>query len=124
MTKPSQDLPPTGGYAPIQYKRNLPAKGPRSSVVLLCIGLISSYGFYRYIQGVYERRELKRENVWSRIHLIPLLQVEAERDMYRRRRELLQLENEVMKGVEGWDNEYRIYHTRADIVPTYSFPLE
>lgn len=58
-----QDLPPQGqilpflrcehtnsgigGFAPIQYKRNLPARGFRPSYYLLAVGALCSYGFYK-----------------------------------------------------------------------------
>ncbi|KTW32671.1 uncharacterized protein T551_00156 [Pneumocystis jirovecii RU7] len=116
-----QDMPPIGGFAPIQYKRNLPIRGPRSSILLISVAFISVYGFYKYIQGVYEKRELKRENVWSRIHLIPLLQVEADRDLYRRKQAMRQVENQIMENIPGWDSEQPIYNTKTDITPTYSF---
>ncbi|KAG5513760.1 hypothetical protein PMAC_000798 [Pneumocystis sp. 'macacae'] len=119
-----QDMPPMGGFAPIQYKRNLPIRGPRGSILLIGVAFVSAYGFYKYIQGVYEQRELKRENVWSRIHLIPLLQAEADRDLYRRKHAIRQVENKIMKDVQGWNAEQHIYNTQTDITPTYSFILE
>lgn len=47
-------------------------------------------------------RELKREKTWARIHLVPLLQAETDRDTYRRFLALQQRESEIMSGVEGW----------------------
>ncbi|KAL9606016.1 MAG: hypothetical protein Q9179_000804 [Wetmoreana sp. 5 TL-2023] len=51
-----QDLPPTGGYEPVQYKRNLPARGFRPGYYLFGVFAIMTYGWYKYIKGV---RELK-----------------------------------------------------------------
>ena len=49
------------------------------------------------------RRELQREKVWSRIHLVPLLLAEGDRDAYRRQQAALQREKEIMKDVKGWE---------------------
>ena len=48
-------------------------------------------------------RELQREKVWSRIHLVPLLVAEGDRDSYRRREAELAREREIMKDVKGWE---------------------
>ncbi|KAL1623615.1 hypothetical protein SLS56_008198 [Neofusicoccum ribis] len=79
-----QDMPPVGGYEPVQYKRNLPARGFRPAAYLAIMGGIMAYGFYRVGQGIREHNELAREKMWSRIHLIPLLQAEEDRDQARR----------------------------------------
>jgi len=47
--------------------------------------------------------ELQREKVWSRIHLVPLLMAEADRDVYRREQAALAREKEIMKDVPGWE---------------------
>ena len=48
-------------------------------------------------------RELQREKTWSRIHLVPLLLAEADRDAYRRQQAALEREKEIMKDVPGWE---------------------
>ncbi|KAI4127618.1 MAG: hypothetical protein LQ338_003113 [Usnochroma carphineum] len=83
-TSMAQDLPPVEGYEPVQYKRNLPARGFRPSYYLLAMGLVMTYGFYKYGKGVREHNELGREKMWSRIYLIPVLQAETDRDQVRR----------------------------------------
>ncbi len=52
-------------------------------------------------------RELQREKVWSRIHLIPLLLAEADRAAYHLRLSDMALEAAIMKDVPGW--EVRLY---------------
>lgn len=49
------------------------------------------------------RRELQREKAWSRIHLVPLLLAESDRDVYRRDYAALEREREIMKDVPGWE---------------------
>jgi hypothetical protein len=48
-------------------------------------------------------RELVRERTWSRIHLVPLLLAEGDRDIYRREQAALEREKEIMKDVKGWE---------------------
>lgn len=41
--------------------------------------------------------------MWSRIHLVPLLMAEGDRDLYRRQQAALKREKEIMKDVPGWE---------------------
>ncbi|KAJ5538468.1 hypothetical protein N7494_007947 [Penicillium frequentans] len=76
--------PQRGGYAQVQYKRNLPARGFKPWVYMVGMHAIMAYGFYKYFHGVREQRELSREKMWSRLYLTPLLQAEEDRDQVRR----------------------------------------
>jgi len=105
-----QDMPPPGGFEAIKYKRNLPLKGPSGLVMFLGVMGITSFGMYRVLQGRAEQRELKREKVWSRIHLTPLLIAEADRDAYRREQAALAREKAIMKDVPGWEPGKSVYN--------------
>lgn len=48
-------------------------------------------------------RELQREKAWSRIHLVPLMLAEQDRDAYRRNVAAVAREREIMKDVPGWE---------------------
>lgn len=48
-------------------------------------------------------RELKREQAWSRINLVPLILAEQDRDAYRRTQAALAREKEIMKDVPHWE---------------------
>ncbi|KAI9779974.1 MAG: hypothetical protein M1816_003289 [Peltula sp. TS41687] len=109
-----QDLPPAGGYEPIQYKRNLPARGFRPSYYLYAVGIIMTYGFYKAGQGIREMNELAREKMWARIHLIPLLQAEEDRDQVRRHLAEKKRERELLGA------EVKVYHSDRFVRPTYS----
>ncbi|KAL9033786.1 MAG: hypothetical protein Q9180_005764 [Flavoplaca navasiana] len=109
----AQDLPPQGGYEPVQYKRNLPARGFRPGYYLLGMFAIMGYGWYKYIKGVRELNELGREKMWSRIHLIPLLQAENDRDQVRRYWADQDREQELL------GKKTRIYHSDRFVRPTY-----
>ena len=56
-----QDMPPVGGYGPIQYKRNLPARGFRPAMYLVGTAALMTYGFWRVGQGIREHKYV----VWS-----------------------------------------------------------
>lgn len=68
----------------------------------------------RLIEVVLFSRELQREKIWSRIHLVPLLLAEGDRDAYRRERAALAREQEIMKDVKDW--EVRRYLTLTYLI--------
>lgn len=107
-------MPPAGGYEPVQYKRNLPARGFRPSVYLLATGLLMTYGFYRVGKGIREHNELAREKMWSRIHLIPVLQAEEDRDQVRRYLADKAREKELL------GSETKVYNSDRFVRPTYA----
>lgn len=103
-------MPPAGGFEAVKYKRNLPLRGPSGIVILGAVTAVCAYGFYRVGMGNVERRELQREQVWSRIHLVPLLVAEGDRDAYRRQQAALEREREIMKDVKGWEAGKGVYN--------------
>ncbi|KAL4081546.1 GRIM-19 [Scleroderma yunnanense] len=105
-------MPPPGGFEAVQYKRNLPFRGPSGLIILGAVTALCTYGFYRVGKGNLEQRELQREKVWSRIHLVPLLLAEGDRDAYRRQQAAMQRETEIMKDVKGWEPGKSIYNGR------------
>ncbi|KAJ1502787.1 hypothetical protein HMI54_013906 [Coelomomyces lativittatus] len=117
-----QDAPPPEGFKPITYKRNLPSRGPSGFVLLSACLLTMGYGWYWSIQGIFERRELSREKIWSRIHLIPLLQSELDRQMDRFTRQQRKLEEDIMKDVPGWKVGESVYHGTRNTRPKYMIP--
>ncbi|MBW0498134.1 hypothetical protein O181_037849, partial [Austropuccinia psidii MF-1] len=116
------ELPPTGGYGPIKFKRNLPVKGPSGLIIFSTVFGICSWGFYKYGQGNLEKLELKREKVWSRIYLLPFLTAESDRDIYRRERAELEREKEIMKDDPNWVVGKSVYNSKK-YVPKTIIPL-
>ncbi|KAF2482003.1 GRIM-19 [Neohortaea acidophila] len=108
-----QDLPPSAGYEPVQYRRNLPVRGFRPVWYLAIVGAITTYGFYKVGVGIREKNELAREKMWSRIYLIPLLQAEEDRDQVRRYYAQQALEKELL------GTETKVYHGDRFVRPTY-----
>ncbi len=51
-----QDMPPSGGYEPVQYRRNLPVRGFRPAYYLLGVAGVMVYGFYKFGQGTREQK--------------------------------------------------------------------
>jgi len=109
-----QDLPPIGGYEPVQYKRNLPARGFRPAYMLVAVAGIMTYGFWKVGNGIREQNELAREKMWSRIHLIPLLTAEEDRDLVRRHYADLAREKELM------GSNTAVYNSDRFVRPTFA----
>ncbi|AOA61870.1 Subunit of mitochondrial NADH:ubiquinone oxidoreductase (complex I) [Komagataella phaffii CBS 7435] len=99
----TQDLPPISGYAPIQWKRNLPSRGFRPVIWFLGLCTATGYGFYQISLANREKIELKREKLWARAHLMPLLQAEQDRNVVRRTFAYYKREGEIMKDVPWWE---------------------
>ncbi|KAE8348512.1 GRIM-19 [Aspergillus coremiiformis] len=110
-----QDMPPVGGYGPIQYKRNIPARGFRPVTYLVGMHLFMVYGYYKLFYGIREQNELAREKIWGRIHILPLLQAEADRDQVRRHLADKAREQELL------GSEQKVYHSNRFIRPTFVY---
>ncbi|KAJ5766915.1 uncharacterized protein N7511_004531 [Penicillium nucicola] len=110
-----QDMPPTGGYAQVQYKRNLPARGFKPVYYMIGMHMIMAYGFYKYFHGVREQRELAREKMWSRLHITPLLQAEEDRDQVRRHFADKARANELL------GSDAKVYNSDRFVRPTFAY---
>ena len=65
-------MPPSGGYAPIKYKRNLPLRGPSGIVMLSGIGAVCAFGFWRVGQGNLEKKCVVLTCLWLRFRPLAL----------------------------------------------------
>ncbi|KAK9478126.1 GRIM-19 [Lipomyces japonicus] len=115
----AQDLPPKGGYDSIQWKRNLPSRGFRPSIYLAILGVTSFLGFIPFINGIRERRELTREKIWARAHILPLLQAEIDRDTVRRHYATVSREKELTQGLDGWEDGKPIFNDDKIHLPSF-----
>ncbi|KNE66686.1 hypothetical protein AMAG_11186 [Allomyces macrogynus ATCC 38327] len=113
-----QDMPPQGGFARVQYKRNIPARGPSGAALFAGLTALVAYGWYWNIQGIRERREIRREQTWARIHLVPMLQAEQDRHEARMLAQQEEIERKAMKDVPGWKVGEKVYHTDRYVPPT------
>ncbi|KAK8085776.1 hypothetical protein PG997_007047 [Apiospora hydei] len=79
-----QDMPPSGASARFSTSETFRRLASSPPLWSSAWAPSASGGFYKLGQGIREQNELAREKMWSRIHLIPLLQAEEDRDLARR----------------------------------------
>uniref|UniRef100_A0A3B3HSC9 NADH dehydrogenase [ubiquinone] 1 alpha subcomplex subunit 13 n=1 Tax=Oryzias latipes TaxID=8090 RepID=A0A3B3HSC9_ORYLA len=106
-SKVKQDMPPPGGYAAFDYKRNLPKRGLSGTYVMHFLGR----GVVKVTAAIVFYRRLQIEELEARIALLPLLQAEQDRRTLRMLRENLEEEAIVMKDVPGWKVGESVFHT-------------
>lgn len=51
-----QDLPPPGGFSPLNYKRNLPSKGPSGAVLLAGVTGMIFFSLFLHRKSVHLRQ--------------------------------------------------------------------
>ncbi|XP_072524755.1 NADH dehydrogenase [ubiquinone] 1 alpha subcomplex subunit 13 [Salminus brasiliensis] len=116
-SKVKQDMPPPGGYGPIDYKRNLPKRG-LSGYSAFAVGIgVMAFGCWRLFKWNRERRRLQIEDLETRIAILPLLQAEQDRQMLKMLRENLEEEAIIMKDVPGWKVGENVFHTTRWVPP-------
>ncbi|KAF7198932.1 NADH dehydrogenase [ubiquinone] 1 alpha subcomplex subunit 13 [Nothobranchius furzeri] len=116
-SKVKQDMPPTGGYAPFDYKRNLPKRG-LSGYSMFGIGIgVMLVGYWRMFNWNRERRRFEMEELETRIALMPLMQAELDRSTLRMLRENLEEEAILMKDVPDWKVGESVFHTDRWVTP-------
>ncbi|KAM6461218.1 NADH dehydrogenase [ubiquinone] 1 alpha subcomplex subunit 13 [Liasis olivaceus] len=115
--KVKQDMPPLGGYGPIDYKRRLPQRG-LPGYGLLAIGLGAFvFGSYVIFRWNWERRQLAFEELEARIAMMPLLMAEEDRRTLRLLRHNFDEETKIMKDVPGWQVGESVFHTTRWVDP-------
>ncbi|XP_017277641.1 NADH dehydrogenase [ubiquinone] 1 alpha subcomplex subunit 13 [Kryptolebias marmoratus] len=116
-SKVKQDMPPQGGYAPFDYKRNIPKRG-LSGYGMFGVGIgILVFGYWRLFRWNRERRRFTIEELEARIALMPLMQAEKDRRVLRMLRENLEEEAIIMKDVPGWKVGETVFHTDRWVTP-------
>ena len=50
-----QEMPPKGGYPPIEYARNIPKRGPSGVALFIGGAAVMAFGFYKVIMGNRQR---------------------------------------------------------------------
>ena len=98
-----QDLPPKGGYAPINYKR-IPAKSVLNAP-LIYGGLFASmiYGYYQYKRGMRQVFKEEIEMKSASLAITPLMLAERDREYLKQLRKNRDAEEKLMSDVEGWE---------------------
>lgn len=64
-------------------------------------------------------RELKREKLWARLYILPMVQAEWDREWIRWRQAEIEREKEIMKDVEGWTAGEAPYINQRFAPPRY-----
>merc|ERR1712226_28525 len=120
-----QDLPPKGGYAPINYKR-IPARSVLNAP-LIYGGLFASmaYGVYQYKRGMRQVFKEEVEMKSASLAITPLMLAERDREFLKQLRKNRDAEEKLMKDVEGWEvgtfYGHKVYKTIGDQLPMMSF---
>uniref|UniRef100_A0A8C0ZSA8 NADH dehydrogenase [ubiquinone] 1 alpha subcomplex subunit 13 n=1 Tax=Castor canadensis TaxID=51338 RepID=A0A8C0ZSA8_CASCN len=108
---------PSGGYGPIDYKRNLPRRG-LSGYSMFAIGIGALlFGCWRMIKWNRQRRRLLIEDLEARIALMPLLLAEKDRRTLQMLRENLEEEAIIMKDVPNWKVGESVFNTTRWVPP-------
>ncbi|XP_020628847.1 NADH dehydrogenase [ubiquinone] 1 alpha subcomplex subunit 13-like [Orbicella faveolata] len=112
-----QEMPPKGGYPPIEFARNIPKRGPSGVALFIGGATVMAFGFYKVIMGNRQRCELLKEQRYARIGVLPLLQAEHDRSCLRLLKENEELEAQIMKDVPDWKVGESVYHTDKWVTP-------
>ncbi|KAM8961914.1 NADH dehydrogenase [ubiquinone] 1 alpha subcomplex subunit 13 [Pelodytes ibericus] len=117
-SKVKQDMPPPGGYGPVDYKRNLPRRG-LSGYSMFAVGIgVLFFGYWSIFRWNRERRRFQIEDLETRVAILPLLQAETDRRVLRQMRLNLEEEAKIMKDVPGWKVGESPFHTERWVTPT------
>ncbi|XP_011162496.1 NADH dehydrogenase [ubiquinone] 1 alpha subcomplex subunit 13 [Solenopsis invicta] len=102
-TEKMQDLPPKGGYNPIQTERMKlkTVLGAKSTIALFLTTSIA--GFYAYYLNFKLVRRQQIEMRSARLAILPTLLAERDRAVLKQMRHNRDAEANLMKNVEGWE---------------------
>jgi NADH dehydrogenase (ubiquinone) 1 alpha subcomplex subunit 13 len=108
----AQEMPPPGGYRPVDTIRKFPIRGPKGWQLWAGSTAFILYGFTRV--GAYnkERAEQKYLERKARYAIAPVLQAEADKEYLERELVNLKKEAEIMQGVEGWTVGKNPFHSK------------
>ncbi|KAK2173102.1 hypothetical protein NP493_904g00106 [Ridgeia piscesae] len=116
-----QDMPPPGGYGPVEWAQKIPRRGLSGYAIFgVAIGISSTAWILYHFERNYKRRyELDMND--ARIALEPLLEAERHRAFLKQLRKNRDEENMLMKDVPGWETGTLYgepcYHNQAKRFP-------
>merc|ERR1712080_328065 len=119
------DLPPKGGYAPINFKR-IPARQGLNAPIIFG-GLFGSmaFGVWLYKRGMRTVHTWMTEMRSADLALTPLMLAERDRECLKQLRRNREAEDKLMADVEGWETGtwygHKVYKTTGDqlVDPTF-----
>jgi len=118
-----QDMPPKGGYAPVNVARGIPFKGPSSAAILVGLTALMGYGWYRVAEISKKNRFYEWRKLEARCGIAPMLQAEEDRRYLQWVRDCRAEEHEIMKDVPGWKVGESVYFTDKWVRPHNQFDL-
>lgn len=102
-TKPYvQEMPPPGGYRPLNFERAFPERGPKGWQIWAGAAFTICYGFYQVGRYNTDRNQQKMQERKIKYALAPVMQAEADREWCLRELIHLKKEAHIMKDVVGW----------------------
>ena len=111
---PKQDMPPKGGYGPIDWVKKAPKKPVNGILFMTGIFAFSAANYYLYTLSRDRKKKLKYENFESRIALEPFLISERNRQFLLYLHKNREEETKLMKDVPEWEvgkwYDYPVYH--------------
>ena len=106
---PIQDMPPKGGFKPINYKRAIPNNGPGPIVLFGGALLAVTYGFYCIGQNNVRNSKNASEQRLARSNIVSFLQAEEDKRYVKWLENDLKEEKEIMSNVRGWKAGQSVY---------------
>ncbi|KAK4472064.1 hypothetical protein MN116_005437 [Schistosoma mekongi] len=109
-----QEMPPPGGFAPVDFSRKMPKKYLHGLVTLAALYASSYAGFKIMKYTKAETSKIYREDQECRIALTPFILAEQERLYLKQLRRNREYEENLMKDVASWKTgqwfDYPVYH--------------
>lgn len=111
-------MPPPGGYRPIDWAKKVPKKGFGGYALFAFYGAFTAFGAVTYYFAAGRKQRLVMETMEARVALEPFLLAEKERLYLTQLRKNRDHENELMKGVKGWQTgklgDVPVYHNKQN----------
>lgn len=111
---PKQDMPPKGGYGPIDWVKKAPKKPMNGFLFIAGLFSFSAANYYLYTIFRDRRRMLRNENTEARLALTPFLLAERNRQYLLYLHKNKEEEEKLMKDVPEWEvgkwYDYPVYH--------------
>ncbi|KAH8877650.1 NADH dehydrogenase [ubiquinone] 1 alpha subcomplex subunit 13 [Schistosoma japonicum] len=109
-----QEMPPPGGFPPVDVSRKMPKLYLHGLITLGALYASSFIGFKLAKRVKSKRIKIQRENQECRIALTPFILAEQQRLYLKQLRRNRDYEDNLMKDVAGWETgkwfDYPVYH--------------
>ncbi|CAH8518403.1 unnamed protein product [Heterobilharzia americana] len=114
MSTYKQEMPPPGGYAPLDFARKMPKNYIHGFLVIGGLYTSTYFGFKIQRYRKAKRDAITREDQENRIALTPFILAEQQRLYLKQIRKNREYEEVLMKGVPDWKvghwYDYPVFH--------------